>query len=347
MSDTMIDEAVAWLIKLRSPEVSSGDRHAHQEWLAANDLHRRAYETVSSEWSDLDDLDDWARGELAQLNLNASVLLRRRKKLWVAGFATAASFALALVLFPLLQSAPDRYQTDEAERREISLADGSRLHLNATSAVDVSFDADVRQLTLEQGEGVFDVEHDSKRPFVVVAGNSKIIALGTRFSVHHTDSQDIQVTVLDGRVAVVPLEQSIEGAVKQFSSESSSREALSPIGQRESLILEADQQARVSADGQFLSLLEVSAASEAAWIEGKLVFDNTPLREVVEELSRYVPGRIRVDPSVPDHPVTGIIHIRSSETMLELLSQVVPVTAVKQSASLTILHPAPARPNNG
>jgi transmembrane sensor len=347
MSDKINEEAVAWLVKLRSTEVSSGARHAHQEWLTAHQSHRRAYDIVTAEWSDLDDLDGWARGELAQRNLNASLTLRRRKKLWFTGFATAASIALAVIVLPQLQQGPERYQTDKAERREISLADGSRLHLNSTSAVEVSFDEEVRQLTLKEGEGVFDVEHDSKRPFVVVAGKNKVIALGTRFSVHYINSQDIQVTVLDGRVAVVPLDQSVERAVKQFSSESSSLEAAVQISQRESLILEADQQAHVNADGQFVSLLTVSAASEAAWIEGRLVFDNTPLREVVEELSRYVPGRILIDPSVPDYPVTGIIQLRSLDTMLELLSQVVPVTAVKQSGSLTVLHTATARPNHG
>ena len=119
MSDKMNDEAVAWLIKLRSAEVSSGDRHAHQEWLAAHESHRRAYELVTGEWSDLDDLDGWARGELAQRNLNASLTLRRRKKLWFAGFATAASIALAMIVLPQLQEGPDHYQTDKAERREI------------------------------------------------------------------------------------------------------------------------------------------------------------------------------------------------------------------------------------
>lgn len=347
MPDKITDEAVAWFVKLRAGEVRSGDRHAHQDWLSAHESHRRAYEAVTSEWADLSSLDAWARGELAQRNLDASLLLRRRKKMWFSGFATAASIALATLLLPQLQGGPDRYETDEAERREVSLADGSRMHLNSTSAVEVSFDDEVRQLVLKEGEGVFDVEHDSKRPFVVVAGKNKIIALGTRFSVHHVTPQDIQVTVLDGRVAVVPLGQPAERAVKQFSSESSSLDSLLQIGERESLILEADQQALVNADGQFVSLVAVSAANEAAWIEGRLVFDNTPLREVVEELSRYVPGRIRVDPSVPDHPVTGIIHIRSSETMLELLSQVVPVTAVKQSASLTVLHTTTARPNHG
>ena len=92
---------------------------------------------------------------------------------------------------------------------------------------------------------------------------------------------------------------------------------------------------------------KVRAASETAWIEGKLVFDNTPLREVVKELSRYIPGDILVDQNVPNHLVTGIIHIRNADTMLGLLSQVVPVTPIKQSASLTVLHAAPPLGNRG
>jgi transmembrane sensor len=347
MTNRITDEAVAWFVRLRSAAVTSGDRHAHQQWLMADDLHRQAFAAVASEWSDLDQLDGWARAELAQLNLAAGAVRRRRNSLWISGLATAATLTLSVLMWPLLQDSPERYQTDQTERREITLADGSRLHLNATSAVEVRFDEEIRQLTLQEGEGVFDVEHDSNRPFVVLAGNSKIIALGTRFSVYHVNHQDIQVTVLDGRVVVVPLEEPVARAVSQFSSEVSSLQRSAQITQLDSLILEADQQARVSVDGKFLALLEVSAASEAAWIEGKLVFDSTPLREVVDELSRYIPGQIRVAPSVPDYPVTGIIQIRSSETMLELLAQVVPVTAVKQSASLTVLHANSALPNRG
>lgn len=347
MTDKLTDEAVAWFTRLRSSDVSSDDRKVYQEWLIADESHQKAYQTVAREWAGLDNLDDWARSELLQLNLKATLVQRRRKSLWVTGFATAATLVVAVALLPLWQEGPGRYETVKGEQREISLADGSRLNLNTAAAVEVQFDADVRQLTLTQGEGVFDVEHDSRRPFVVLAGKNKVIALGTRFSVKHLNGGDIQITVLDGRVAVVPIEQSVQRAVKRFSEKSSSMKKATDITQLDSLLLEADQQTRVSVDGQFSSLLKVSAASETAWLEGKLIFDNTPLREVVEELSRYVPGQVHVDQGVPDHPVTGIIYIRSEETMLELLSQVVPVTPVKQSASLTVLYATTALPNRG
>lgn len=347
MSDKVNDEAVAWFLRLRSADVSSGDCHLHQEWLAADQANRRAYDAVVTEWADLDGLNDWAGGELSQRNLKVTLAQRRRKNSWITVFATAAMLVLAVGLLPTLQEKPEQYQTAKAERREVSLADGSRLNLNTASAVEVQFDADVRQLTLTQGEGVFDVQHDSKRPFVVLAGKNKVIALGTRFSVQYLNDQDLKVTVLEGRVAVVPIDQPVQLAAKRFSQGSSFRKRQSETTLSESLVLEADQQAHVSGDGRLSSLIEVSAAREVAWIEGKLIFDNTPLREVVAELSRYVPGQISVDQNVPDHPVTGIIQIRSAETMLELLSQVVPVTPVKQSASLTILHAARALPNRG
>jgi len=347
MSDTITEEAVEWFVKLKSSEVSSGDRHVYNEWLLADESHRVAYQEVVAQWSGLDEIDDWARSELAQLNLNANLLRRRRKNLWTSGFAAAALFAFAIIMLPLMQDGSELYLTNATERRQITLEDGSRMHLNSASSIEISFDAEVRQLSLTRGEGVFDVEHDSNRPFVVLAGKNKIIALGTRFSVYHTGDQDIQVTVLDGRVAIVPVEQSVEMAVKQFSKALVSVENGPQGEQPESVILEADQQARLSVEGQISSLVKVRAASETAWIEGKLVFDNTPLREVVKELSRYIPGDILVDQNVPNHPVTGIIHIRSADTMLGLLSQVVPVTPIKQSASLTVLHAASPQGNRG
>ena len=181
MPDTITEEAVEWFVKLKSSEVSSGDRHVYNEWMLAHESHRVAYQEVVAQWSGLDEIDDWARSELAQLNLNANLLRRRRKNLWTSGFAAAALFAFAIIMLPLMQDGSELYQTDATERRQITLADGSRMHLNSASSVEISFDAEIRQLSLTRGEGVFDVEHDSNRPFVVLAGKNKIIALGTRF----------------------------------------------------------------------------------------------------------------------------------------------------------------------
>jgi transmembrane sensor len=341
MDEAVQKVAAQWFVKLRSPDVTSADRHLHREWLISKQAHQLAYDNVCKQWSNLDGLEDWARSELGQLNLETNARVRYRTIRWGAVLATAALIVLGFFLVPFFDKESRHYQTVKSEQRLVTLEDGSRMHLNTASAVAVSFEADLREITLSKGEGVFDVEHDSLRPFVVHAGVSSIIALGTRFSVHYKDFDSIEVTVLEGRVAIVPIKIQPSSVIEGFEN----------VDQIESipksLILGMDQQVIVGAGGDVEPIRVVNAANEMAWLEGKLVFNGTPLREVAGELSRYIPGQIRVANGVPNHPVTGIIQIRSTETMLDLLSQVVPVTPVKQSASVTVLHATSAHSPGG
>jgi transmembrane sensor len=340
MHNEVRETAVQWFVKLRATDVSSADRHLHSEWLHSNEENQQAYDLVCAEWSDLDELDTWARGELGQLNLANNARSQKKTTHWVSGLAVAAAIILSVVLWPVFQDQSQYYQTVKSEQRLITLEDGSRLHLNTASAVSVNFESELREITLSQGEGVFDVEHDSVRPFVVRAGSTRVISLGTRFSVEHRGMNEIEVTVLEGRVAIVPDNVSQKKVLEHYSDpDVKLLEEVRTLP--ESLILGPDQQVTIRIDGIAEQIHQVIAANEMAWLEGKLVFNETPLREVAHELSRYVPGQIRVANEVPDHPVTGIIQIRSTETMLDLLSQVVPITPVKQSASVTVLHAVP------
>ena len=321
--------AVDWFVRLHAPDTTPEDRQAHAEWLSANPAHREHYDAVEDAWQDLDGLELRARDELDRLDPHGGRRVTRQAALWFGGFATAAAVMLVAVL--TLYEPTVRFETAKAEQRQVSLEDGSRLHLNTASAVAVRFTSDVREVSLSKGETLFDVNHDERRPFVVRAGSSNVIAIGTRFAVY-LDGDKLTVTVLEGRVAVVPASVDIADAVVEGGTRTT------PGPNR--VFLEADRQAHLDVGGGVEALQEVNAANVTAWQEGKLIFDSTPLREVVRELSRYTPGDIRVAGDVPDHPVTGIIQIRSAESMCHLLSQVVPVQAVNESAKLTVLYPA-------
>ena len=86
---------------------------------------------------------------------------------------------------------------------------------------------------------------------------------------------------------------------------------------------------------------ETDASAAIAWQAGMLKFRQTPLREVAREISRYTLGEVRVADDVPDHPVTGIIHIRNLQTMVGYLTEVVPVTPVESGAGVTVLQAPP------
>ena len=331
-------KAVEWFMRLRSPDVSRADLQAQAEWLAASSENRNAYEEVAREWERLDGLADWANTEIGQLDNRSAARMRRRGVIRGAAAATAMALILALILWPTPGSVPQelpslRYETVKAEQRQVVLEDGSRVHLNTASAVEVSFSRDVREVRLVRGETLFDVEHDSIRPFVVRADQYSVIALGTRFAVRHTGRQEVEVTVLEGRVTV----RREQGSTLPSPSPGGGGEA--PVtGEGLSVIVRPGQQVQLAASRLMDLPVNVNVEKETAWLRGNLAFEATPLREVVDEMSRYMPGSVRVAPDVPDHPVTGIIQIRNPDRMLKLLSQVVPVIPVKESAGVIILH---------
>ena len=330
----VLQQAVEWFVRLRADSVSTAEREAHAEWLADPE-HARVYASLELDWEELDGLENRARSRLAQLNLKRA--RRQRHRLWrIGGVAAAAAMLLAVVAVLQFDGPPteERFATVKAEQRQIALQDGSRVHLNTDSVIDVRFAASTREVILRKGEGLFDVGYDPRRPFVVRAARSSVIAVGTRFAVHLDGGDDLIVTVLEGQVAIGPSDASPDTVAAANDADAAA------AGAPERVFLSPDRQARLGTDGSIRAVEVVNAGNVTAWQEGKLVFDNTPLRVVARQVSRYTPGEIRVAPGVPDHPVTGIIQIRSARSMVELLSEVVPVRPVAESADLTILYDA-------
>ncbi|MFD2427832.1 FecR family protein [Sphingobium scionense] len=95
----------------------------------------------------------------------------------------------------------DHYRTALGETRTVQLADGSRIHLNTNSSVEVALRDDIRQITLLKGEAQFDVAHDKKRPFIVNADGTLVRAVGTMFNVR-LRADVTELTVIEGIVAV-------------------------------------------------------------------------------------------------------------------------------------------------
>jgi ferric-dicitrate binding protein FerR (iron transport regulator) len=107
---------------------------------------------------------------------------------------------LAMLQLPWLQRLSSDVATGSGERRQIQLADGSKLLLDGASAVDVDLRGSVRKVRLVQGQVFLEVVHDG-RPFVVEVGDAQVQVLGTRFAVSRGRDQD-EVVLLKGRVEV-------------------------------------------------------------------------------------------------------------------------------------------------
>lgn len=159
---------------------------------------------------------------------------------------------------------PAAYATAVGQRMVLTLQDGSRVTLNTASRLRVDYSSDERRLHLDAGQALFEVAHDTDRPFNVQAGATTVTAHGTRFDVRRK-SAATEVLLTEGSVSVVARDGDADAA----------RVMLSP---RDLL----------TADASGVRVHQVANAdARESWREGVVVFDDQPLSEVVREINRY------------------------------------------------------------
>jgi transmembrane sensor len=211
-----------------------------------------------------------------------------RRKLIFAGAALAAS----LVGVAVLITAPNRYDTDLGEIRQVPLSDGSVVAINTQSAVEVSMHRNAREVTLTRGEAWFKVAHDTTRPFIVSAGRIRVRAVGTAFSVRrHDDGADVQVT---------------EGVVETWT-----------VGEEERRIhVAAGSQAYVAAY-EPPKVVQASADVERslAWREGQIVLEGETLDDAVAQFNRYNARKLVIsDPGLAAEKLVGQFRATDPQT---------------------------------
>lgn len=318
------EAAVSWFVRLHADDVTETARREHAAWLAEHEDNRSQYRTVERSMANLSGIEDTMRRQTTELNRRVMARQARRNKAWIVGLSAAASVVAAVGYWTLID--PETvYETARAEQREVALDDGSRIHLNAASKVVVRYTKTSRRVELIRGEGVFDVAQDEHRPFVATAVDTEVVAVGTQFRVR-LEANDVTVTVLEGNVAVSPSVRQIqnpEGAAHRLANPT---------------LLKTNDQLTVGLDGRMMDVESVDAFVATAWREGKLIFVETPLRQVIKEVARHSPVEIAVADDVPNHPITGLIHIRSPDSMLRFIASAVPVRAVRASPERIVLH---------
>jgi ferric-dicitrate binding protein FerR (iron transport regulator) len=163
------------------------------------------------------------------------------------------------------------YTTQRGQRATVRLTDGTQVRLNVESRLTVlpSFGSEARAVRLE-GEAFFEVATDSTRPFTVRAGGTAARALGTAFGMDaYPGEQVTSVAVTEGRVAV-----------RSKQSEEAQDEP-------EDVVLEKQEMGEIHQGGQQMVRRDFDPAAHLAWMEGQLVFENAPFREVTRKLERW------------------------------------------------------------
>ena len=270
-----MDQALDWLIVMGSP--SEEQSRQFHEWLAADPLHAEAFAKAQAIWDGPQVVQ--SAQNLAAQPAKVSVLARLRPH-WKP-LATAAVLILGLFSFSNL---PMRLQADHltvvGERQRLQLADGSKVLLNTNSAFSSTINDQQRVARLYQGEAFFEVPANRDQALEIDAGPVKASVRDTDFAVRY----------LDG-VAQVQVQR---GDVDLRATRDDARVRLS-----------AGESIRIGPNG-FDRPAKLDAATDLAWVDGRLVFENCPLSQVLAELRRYYPGWIiNNNEQLADVAVTG------------------------------------------
>ena len=304
----MRSEAVDWLMRLQAAPGDTAVRAGLDAWLATSDSHRRAWESVERVWRVSGGLPELEAPPSATKVVGLPRARRSRRVLAIAGGALAA--CLALYIAPIVQL---RLQADHitrtAELREVTLDDGSIVHLDADSAVAVRYGASRREIVLLAGRAFFQVTPAQERPFVVVADDVAVTVTGTAFDVRAT-----------GDEVIVAVET---GTVEVERQDGTRRASVLTRGERLTIHLASGQATRS----------RIVPEDVAAWRQRRLVVDGATLAEVVEEIGRHHAGVIVLsDRSLTARQITGVFDLSRPVEALNAIART-------QHGSVTAITP--------
>lgn len=302
--DALFARASAWVARLDAADCTRAEREAFEDWLAADPARVRAWadaERLHARAAALRD-DPWLRA-------GARRVVRRplyRRPLF--GLAAAAALCLAVgtgwALVTDGNPAAHTYvNSGFAPQRQV-LDDGSVAVLDARTTLTARFGWRRRGIELQHGRMQLQVA-PSRRAMRVEAGNSTLRDIGTTFQVERLEDGQVDIALLDGALEI------------DSRGTQGMQRALQP-GQR----------LRVLPSGRIEPAQPLSPPQAEAWLQGRLLFDATPLPVAIARMNRYTATPLVIgDPALAPLAVSGTFAAGDQAALLSALELGWSVTA--------------------
>lgn len=292
-------EALDWLSRISLGEATRDDLAALRRWRDTSPAHAAVLARAGQIWRALEaPVADLVRGGAAS---NRRGFRPSRRAFLVGGSAAVAATIGVMVvrppldLWPSLAELAADHRTGTGEQQHLALAEAVSVDLNTRTSIAMRSTDIEPEMELISGEAAIAVDRTAPRPFVVVAADGRMTAYRATFNVRRLGSV-VDLTCVDGEVSV----------------ECSGR----------AITLRATQQVSYDTTG-LRDVIGVDTVVVTAWRDGVLVFRNTPLVHVIEEVNRYRPGRIiLVDAKLGQRLVTARFEIKRLDTVMGQIGSV-------------------------
>lgn len=333
VSQDPVTQASGFFVEFRAGDATPSVRAQFEKWLRASPEHVQAYLEIAAGWSELPTADPEGRIEVQALlaaarNANddnvvhlcfgpaggAPPSLTRPTRLWRLAAALALLLTLAGAGIWAFSQGGRTYDTGIGEQRTLILADGSTVTLNALTTVRVHMTKEVREVTLVRGQAYFHDTDDSAHPFIVRTGKSVVRAIGTEFDVDEESNRTV-VTVLEGQVAVASSFNRLDRAARHELV----RELEAPASGLKAVLVSAGEQVTVLAQN-IPAPNTVDVAAVTAWLQQRLIFDDTPLEKVAQQFNLYSKRRLVIaDPALLNVGVSGVYSVSDPAALIGFL----------------------------
>ncbi|MBL3520213.1 FecR domain-containing protein [Arcobacter lanthieri] len=236
--------------------------------------------------------------EQVQQELKRERFLNKIKK------STAIAACFLVISFVYIFYFKDNYSQNIYSQnmimQDITMPDDSKITLDVKSNIEIEYTKNKREVFLKYGKAIFEVSANKGRPFYVQSNDISVKVVGTKFEVNQKKNS-VNIAVLDGIVDINYKDLKISELKKGDSLE-------------------------VFNNGEILSLKNLPVENLASWKEGKLIFEKTPLIEVLNEFQRYIDKRIKLVVSRnDDFLITGEFKIDEFDKFTKLLPMIYPI----------------------
>ncbi|MHB8528751.1 MAG: FecR family protein [Caulobacteraceae bacterium] len=301
-------EAAAWLARLHADTRTARDERDFQAWLGSDPANASAFDAVTTIW----DISGGVAAEYVGFTPSRQPIVDRRCLLAGIGALAAAggTFAAWEAAFAGV------YETRVGEQEHVALKDGSQLLLDTDTRLRVRFDERLRVVSLERGRVNIRVAADATRPFIVEAGNRRIVATHSTLDVR-CDPEALSVVLIQGRALVQG-----QDATPAVSSGDT---------------LEAGQRLVVQpARADKIDTPEMNRV--VAWQTGQAVFDGQSLAEATAEMNRYSTVQLRIsDPRTAALRVSGVYRVGDNVAFARSIALLLPVRVREDADHVEIL----------
>jgi len=310
------------ILKYLEQAERSGEHQYLVELFTELESHPEFSEFLKSDWNRFFDSDNNVNkdlsGVLSRLHEEIETIEETDKTTITKSLLNIYFKVAAILLLPLLAASIYLYSSKnknsenssvlsmadvyapENSRVKYILPDSSVVWINSGSHIKIATDFSHKRHVELTGKAYFEVTHDAGHPFSVSFVNGDIEVLGTKFSVTSNDNGNFAVTL-------------VEGKVKAFVKNNN-----------RSVILAPNQMLMVNNDD--LTIRNVNAANIVAWVDGKLIFRDTPFSDVTKKLSEWYNVDISIkDESLKHITYRGTFKDESLDNVLKLMSMTLPI----------------------